>query len=199
MLFRIAFYNLRPDADVPAFAEFERRIAADYAEGCRTFGAHSLGTYRVNASGTWRFGYCDVYAVEGNDPRHAAARVEAAPDPPGFVDIIEECRTFMTSQEDRLNLWLIPNLESGISLPIELGTRTIEVQLSTGAPVDEDATLSNDGQLGRFEVEGLTGIDGAHIRVIDSLRGDPTVCPGATQCLWLRPVTEGAAAIPVLP
>jgi hypothetical protein len=172
VLFRFAFYNVRADADPDSFLEFETRIAEAYQAGCRTFGWESLGTWRCRPRlpGSWPFGHVDPYIVEGDDPVAATRIADAAPDPPGFAEIVAECRTFMTGQEDRTVVWLHA-LYGQPSVPTPLGQRALVVRF--GAESDASEHADHAGWLGRFGVQGVEGSLEGEVCVHDSGRQRP--------------------------
>lgn len=184
MMFRFACYRVRPDADLDAFRAFEARVGEDYAAGCRTFGFHSLGTYEIVGTAA-RSGDCthvDVYVVAGTDHEAAERRADEAPDPPGYGEIVDECRSFMAEQHDRCSFWLIGRADLPTT-DLPLGPRALVVDLAPTGP----------GDAGSYDVEWLADASRASVSIADS---DAASAPSDG---WLlRPVVMGAAVLPAL-
>jgi hypothetical protein len=194
LLLCFGFYNVAPDADLGVFTEAERRNAAEYRAGCRTFGWECLGNYTCAGQppGSWPFGYVHAYVIEGSDPAEAMRAQGEAMDPPGFAEIVAEGRAFMTSQDDTAVVWLHADGDQP-SQPTPLEDRCIVVRLHNGAQAREHA--GHAGWLGRFRVEGAVDADGAEICV--HARDDGS--GASVDRGWLlRPVASGREVVPPL-
>jgi hypothetical protein len=188
MQMRFAFYRVRPDADMDAFRAFEARIGEQYAADCLTFGFHSLGTYEIVGAAP-HVGTCthvDVYVVPGDDPVAAERRGDEAPDPDGFAEIIEECRSFMAPDQRSVHWFVGTGGNPTADLP--LGPRAIHVHL--GAAGSSDDASATD--LGAFSVDGIDGVTTASMVLTDAAR------PGPVDGWTLRPVVMGAARFPAV-
>lgn len=188
MLMRFAAYRVRPDADMDAFRAFEARIGAEYAADCLTFGFHSLGTYELVGPAP-HVGTCthvDVYVVAGDDPEAAEQRGDEAPDPDGFAEIIEECRSFM-APDQRFVHWFV-GTGSNPTADLALGPRAIHVHLGAAAPTAAPGTTD----LGTFSVTSIDGISTAAMSLADP------ASPGPDGGWTLRPVVMGADHFPGL-
>ena len=188
MMLRFACYRVRPDADMDAFRAFEARVGEEYDAGCRTFGFHSLGTYEIVGDAP-RSGDCthvDVYAVAGTDHEAAERRAEDAPDPPGYAEIVDECRSFMAAQHDRCSFWLIGRADLPTA-DLPLGLRAIVVDLAPSAP----------GDAGMYDVAWLS--DATHAATHASVSLTDGATASAPSDGWLlRPVVMGAPVLPAL-
>jgi hypothetical protein len=188
MLMRFASYRVRPDADMDAFRAFEARVGEEYAADCLTFGFHSLGTYEYVGAAA-HVGTCthvDVYVVAGDDPEAAEQRGDDAPDPEGFAEIVDECRSFM-APDQRYVHWFV-GTGGNPTEDLALGPRAIQVHLGAAAPT----TDSGATDLGTFSVASIDGITVASMALTD-----PTI-PGPADGWTLRPVVMGAARFPGL-
>lgn len=187
-MFRFAAYEVRRDVDPDEFRAFEARVGDAYAAGCRTFGFHSLGTFEIVGAAP-RSGTCthvDLYVVPGDDPTDAEARCDAAPDPEGFAEIIDECRSFMVDGGGRCLFYLV-GTDGTPAHDVDLGSRVVVIELSG------DTTPAASTLLGRYVTSGLDAAASATISIVD-----PDVASMPSDGWLLRPVVRGAEVVPAV-